>query len=183
MLDDHHARLILDQFEAVIHQVLRSYQVDPRSADYPDYVQELRIKLLELAKNFDGQPLKLADDRYRFVYFAKQGLKWHLLNLFKKSPQEVSFMTDPVLIPDTSCPFSEKAEARISLDHYHQQARSHLNDREYWIYRALIDDQLSHQEIQDQLGIKRSTYYKYRQAIQRKLADFYPQIKQCVDTF
>ena len=97
MLDDHHARLILDQFEAVIHQVLRSYQVDPRSADYPDYVQELRIK--------------------------------------------------------------------------------------YWIYRALIDDQLSRQEIQDQLGIKRSTYYKYRQAIQRKLADFYPQLKQCVDTF
>ena len=49
MLDDHHTRLILDQFEAVIHQVLRSYQVDPRSADYPDYVQELRIKLLDLA--------------------------------------------------------------------------------------------------------------------------------------
>lgn len=53
---------------------MKSLYIYPSDNQYEDYLQELRIKLIKIAENFDGDPL--VKDKYRFTNFAKRGLTW-----------------------------------------------------------------------------------------------------------
>ena len=65
-------------FAPLVYKTLARCNIHSAHIHYDDYWQELRIKLLQIAQNFDGQPLTNDDDRYRFTAYAQRGLYWHL---------------------------------------------------------------------------------------------------------
>ncbi|MBG9981038.1 sigma-70 family RNA polymerase sigma factor [Facklamia lactis] len=181
MLDDHYARLILQEFQALIYRLLRQYSISPYQSDYPDLVQELRIKLCQIAQDFDGQPLQNADDRYRFIAFASKGLTWKLLNLFKQAVPETPCSSLDLDAFSSELPAQNLGQASLLLGHYTAQARELLNQREFILYLALIQGELSPQEMMDLLEIKRSAFYEMKQRIAHKLAPIYQEIKDPPD--
>lgn len=77
---------------------MKSLYIYPSDNQYEDYLQELRIKLIKIAENFDGDPL--VKDKYRFTKFAKRGLTWYLINLLrsdKKAKEEVLLLDITVM--------------------------------------------------------------------------------------
>lgn len=77
-----HRHLVLEQFEPLIHKSLSQMNVKPHYRDYDDFAQELRLKLLDVYQRFDGQALE--EDRYRFIAYAGQALRWTVANLLRK---------------------------------------------------------------------------------------------------
>ena len=49
---------LLSQFEPLLFKTLSRVNMRRIHADYDDYLQELRLKLLTLADKFDGDPFK-----------------------------------------------------------------------------------------------------------------------------
>lgn len=180
MIDQSFARLIIKQFEPLVYQTINSFHVSQQSSNYHDFAQELRIKLIYLAENFEGHPFKKTSDRYRFVAYAKLGLRWHLLNLFKKSSREVIFENE--IIQETSSLeiFSDNMIEDLKLADYHRYAQSLLKDHEYNIYLALVDE-LSARQIMSLFNLKRSTFYKIKKTIQNKLQPLYKILKENLD--
>lgn len=180
MIDQSYARLIIKQFEPLVYQTLHSFHISSRTPDFNDFAQELRIKLIYLAERFDGKPLKISSDRYRFVAYVKLGLKWHLLNLFKKSPRDILFDNDYSLETSPLQIKRDTAIENIKLAEYHRMARTLLKDREYFVYLALVDG-LSASQIMSSLDIKKSTFYKMKKDIKKKLQPLYKKLKENID--
>lgn len=168
---------VIKQFEPLIFKTLSKFKVYPKHVNHEDYAQELRIKLLDLAKGFDGDPLYVDDDRYRFISFACNGLSWHLVNLFKKE-KAVTHVSPEIL--------EETLEDSVNHSHYqvHMQlaeyaayAKEVLNENEYLLYLLLMDLSFTGSEIADLLGISRSTLYEWKKSIQTKLSKLYDSVK------
>lgn len=180
MIDQSYARLIIKQFEPLVYQTINSFHVSQQSSNYHDFAQELRIKLIYLAENFEGHPLKEPSDRYRFVAYAKLGLRWHLLNLFKKSSREVIFDNEITQKCYSLEIYTDNMIEDLKLADYHCYAQSLLKENEYNIYLALVDE-LSVQQIMSLFNLKRSTFYKIKKTIQDKLQPLYKILKENLD--
>lgn len=68
----HQEEQLLVQFEPLLFKTLGRLNIRRVNADYDDFLQELRLKLLTISDKFDGDPYK--EDVFRFLGFAKQSL-------------------------------------------------------------------------------------------------------------
>lgn len=181
MLDNSTSQAMLQQFEPLVFRVLNHYHVYKTDRDYEDFAQELRIKLCRIAEDFDGQPLTDAEDRYRFVTYASNGLRWQLLNLLKKRRNEQLLDKEKIdLVIDHKDPYQD-SEAQVVLTGIHAKARQLLNDEEFGLYMDLVKGYLSVPELLDVHDLKRSTFYEMKKRIAAKLAVLKYQLQNILD--
>ncbi|MGX7092938.1 sigma-70 family RNA polymerase sigma factor [Hutsoniella sourekii] len=159
-------REILDQFEPLLHKTLNSLGIYGYHPDRDDYLQELRLKLIDLALSFQGD-LKDLDVARQFVAYSQRGLRWHLIDLLRQDEPDRVDLTSEVL---DHLPFPEASDylERDLLD----QLRLILNDTEFNIAQLIVQDQLTMGQIADRLAMTRQGLHKHRQNIQAKLAPY-----------
>lgn len=164
---------MIKQFEPLINKTLHKFKLYSNHVDYEDYAQELRIKLLEIAKSFDGKPLAMKDDRYRFIAYADNGLAWHLVNLLKR--EKPAAAVSPEILEETLEDFLVTNHYQVSaqLAEYASYAKQALDAQEYLLYLMLMDQSFTGEEIANLLGISRSTLYEWKKSIQTKLSKLY----------
>ena len=75
---------LLIQFEALVHKTMVRLNIQQHHMFYEDFTQELQLQLIEIYRSFEGNPLELEIDRYKFTAYAGQGLYWHGLNLLRQ---------------------------------------------------------------------------------------------------
>lgn len=159
---------VLDQFEPLIHKTLSRLFISQTHVNYQDYFQELRIKLLDIEATFDGDAM--GKDRIRFVAYAGQGLKWHLLSILRKNSRqkEVSVEDITTLAEETIMPIESSKAAVLS---FLEEIRRRLTLEEYELVLMLCDDTFTIEEIAEYFGIRRQTVYKRRAKIVSKIED------------
>ena len=84
---------LLIEFKPLIYKTLSRLRIHPHHMNFDDFFQELQIKLVEIYQGFEGDPLRVEADRYKFTAYAGNGLYWRGIDLFKKK----SFSSLPVV--------------------------------------------------------------------------------------
>lgn len=164
-------RLILQEFMPLIYKVLYQLSIFQSHYYFEDYVQELSLKLLQLAKRFKGDMLKDSDCRYQFVAYAQKGLYWFGLDLLKKQDKCHSQDIDQVSIKELPS-INPSFEANLQISQFFAEAKSRLSAFEFNLLQLLSQYPVS--DIADKLSLSRQAIYEKRKKIQNKLATLKP---------
>ena len=168
---------LLRLFVPLVYKTLARCNIHSAHIHYDDYWQELRIKLLQIAQNFDGQPLTNDDDRYRFTAYAQRGLYWHLIDLIRRDQRDLARQETPedlqAFLENLSEPENihqaPPSIASMYITRFIEQARHHLSEEEYQLFLLLTTEVGTYTEIAEILGITRENLYKRRIQLRRKL--------------
>lgn len=145
---------------------------------YDDFFQEMQIKLLDLYSSFDGNPIEVLEDRYRFAAYTSKGLYWHGLNLIRKeAPSSLSLFDNEqdeyIQIEDDS---KSESTSSLYIEDFLRQAKNRLTKNEYILLLHLSEGKHSLMDIADLLSISRDTLYQRKKKIREKLDD----LKECL---
>lgn len=159
---------LLKQFEPLLFKTLGRLNIGRRRIDYDDYLQELRLKLLYLAEQFDGDPFK--EDIYRFLGFAKQSLYRYTLDLLKKHSQKFDVVNSDVSELGTILHSDLIFDSNPEIQEFFKKASQVLTLKERHIFLLMVEGGYTIQEMADRFGVSRKTMNKYRKTIREKLA-------------
>lgn len=163
----HQEEQLLSQFEPLLFKTLGRLNIRRVNADYDDFLQELRLKLLTIADKFDGDPYK--EDVVRFLGFAKQGLYRYTIDLLKKSKPKADVVGSDVSqlseLLHSDLVFGINPEVQEFIG----RASDVLSDKERRVFALLVEGGYTGQEMADELGVSRKTMNKYKKQIQEKL--------------
>lgn len=165
---------LLIEFKPLIYKTLGRLRIHPNHMNFDDFFQELQIKLVEIYRTFDGDPLHVETDRYKFTAFAGNGLYWRGIDLFKKK----NFSTLPVVEDVHLERMVERQEAagnlpesNVFLDDFLSQAKSRLSESEFLLFTYLAEGDYTITEIADLMQVSRGTIYNRRNNMQVKIQD------------
>lgn len=167
MQDRRYQACIIQQFEALIHHVLTQWTLP--NGSYDDYAQELRLKLLDLAQAFEGDPL--GADRYPFVAYARRGLRWQLMDLVKQDSQPDALPLET--FQETLSAPDPQPDSQLVLHQALAQVQAQLPASHHQLLTLRLQG-YSMTECSQVLGVSRKTLYKWRQALADFLSQFYP---------
>ncbi|MCY3024916.1 sigma-70 family RNA polymerase sigma factor [Aerococcus loyolae] len=164
-LDKLYADRLLREFEALIHRTLADLNIRKCHGDYQDYAQELRLKLLGVAEDFDGQPL--GEDRYRFVAYAGRYLRWCLLDLLRQSQRfpQLTLSEHQDLLTESA----DTEDFELGAADFLQAAQDTLSERDYQLTLALAEPDFSITDIAKSFGVARKTIYAWKKRLVEKL--------------
>ncbi|MCY3044196.1 sigma-70 family RNA polymerase sigma factor [Aerococcus urinae] len=167
-LDKLYADRLLREFEALIHKTLADLTIRKCHGDYQDYAQELRLKLLDLAEAFDGNPL--GEDRYRFVAYAGRYLRWSLLDLLRQSQRfpQLTLSEHQDLLTESA----ETEAFDLGAADFLQAVQETLSERDYQLTLALAERDFSIAEIARTFGVARKTIYQWKTRLAQLLLPF-----------
>ncbi|AXY26224.1 hypothetical protein CL176_09555 [Suicoccus acidiformans] len=169
----YYSRLI-QQFDDLIYRVMHDLQVDDRHLFYDDLTQELRLRLIDIAKQFEGNPFK-GEDRYRFTAYARKGLRWYLLDRLRSyqcrqaiSQEDLDRKEATLLASST---YSPDQASQANLIAFFEEVKRRLNPEDTLLFWLLFDDSYTMSEIAELLGISRPTLYARKRNLQATLED------------
>lgn len=165
---------LLIQFEALVHKTMVRLNIQQHNMFYEDFTQELQLQLIEIYHSFEGNPLELEIDRYKFTAYAGQGLYWHGLNLLRQdnldtvhTPKEEQL---DWLLEQEANP-NQKSTTTLYIEDFLAQAKSRLSDEDYLLLLYLVDGKYTLNELAKLLAVSRDTLYQRRKKIQTRLQD------------
>lgn len=71
---------LLEEYELLIHQVLKEYQIYPNRHDYEDFAQELRLHLFEELKRL----LTSKHQVENMEAYLRHAMRWRLFKLLRQ---------------------------------------------------------------------------------------------------
>lgn len=170
---------ILIEFKPLIHKTLQRLRIHPQHMNFDDFYQELQIKLVELYKTFEGDPLRNEVERYKFTSFAGNGMYWRGIDLFKKR----SFNTLPILEDEhlTRMVNEEEVtdnlpEKNVFIEEFFKLAKERLSESEYQLLQYLAEERYSISEIAEIFDVSRGTIYNRKNKMLLKIQD----LKECL---
>ena len=156
--------LLLNQYQLLIKKVLRETNVYESHNSYEDYYQELSIKLIEIAKKFEGD--LFVGDKYQFVSYAQKGLNWYLLDLLRS---DSSYNHEFALSEFTFIEDNTKVMPDKMLSFY-AEVRKRLNSEEFIIFKGIANN-YTLKEIAEWLKVSPTTIAKKKRRLVAKLND------------
>lgn len=161
---------LLQEFDPLVHHVLKRLNIKRYYMNYDDLCQELRIKLIEIIKRFDGNPK--GQDKGRFITYARKGLYWHAISLLRKDKSGTELDYDTAKLAN-QLQLSHNPEVTwqsdLAIAEFYRQAKIILNPTEYQVFTLLNSQLYTMQEIADLMSLSRKTIYHYKLRIQKKL--------------
>lgn len=158
---------LLQQFEPLLHKTLSQLNIRPSQSNYDDYLQELRIKLLQLSDKFIGDPF--GDKIGRFITFARKGLFYYMIDIFRKENK----IKNEIPMDISKISFIKEEESYVgqqdNIQSFIQEAEELLTPKEKDIFHLLIQSSYTMQEIANILGVSRNNIHKYKKQIRKKL--------------
>ncbi|WP_161877693.1 sigma-70 family RNA polymerase sigma factor [Alkalibacterium sp. MB6] len=176
------ASKLIKKFTPLIHKTMHRLNISETHMLYDDFYQEFQIKLIQLYRSFDGDPLNIEADRYRFTAYAQKGLYWRGIDILKPKSYNFSNPIDDsklAIIIDSKAENTNVIEQNHIIKEFISQAKSRLTDQEYMIFLYLTESNYNNQELADLLNVHRVTIAKRKKSIQKKLSDLkYTLMKQ-----
>lgn len=165
---------MLIEFKPLIYKTLQRLRIHPQHMYFDDFYQELQIKLVQIYRSYDGNPLNKDEDRYKFTAYAGNGLYWRGIDLFKnKNFQTLPIVEDKHLerMVDEVDTTNDSPETNIFLDEFFKHAQTRLSETEFLLFNYLAEGKYNITQIADMMQVSRSTIYKRRHNIQVKIQD------------
>ncbi len=165
---------LLIKYKPLIYKTLHRLRIHPHHMHYDDFFQELQIKLVSIYKNFDGDPLSVEEDSYKFTAYAGNGLYWRGIDLFKnKNFNSLSITEGEVLerMVDASADSQNALESNVFLRDFIRQVQSRLTDSEFLLFNYLAEGEYTTTQIAELMQVSRGTIYARRNNIQMKIQD------------
>lgn len=161
---------LLQQYQALVHKVLHHFQISRYHYLYDDYHQELQIKLLEVAQQFDGNPF-LEADQPRFIYMAKKAMQWRLIDIFRKEQRapataELEKVEHQALLDESDL---LTFEGNVAMAEFFDEARDLLDNEEYSLILDLVKGERNTNQLAAFYGVSRQTIYGRKKKIGGKL--------------
>lgn len=170
----------LKQFEPLIHKTLNTLNISQTQSDYDDFFQEFQIHLLNLSQKFQPDVSNQEIQRYKFVAYAKQGLYWHGISLLRQQNQEpfqplemeqIEWWADNEGSSDAL-----PQEETLQTMEFMEEAKGRLSEKEYQFLLQIVEERYTMKEIAAAYGVSRTTIYKWKEKIQKRLQD----LKDCL---
>lgn len=147
---------LLDQYSPLLHGTLRDLYIYADDNNYEDYLQELRVKLITIASKFEGDPID--KDKYRFTSYAKQGLKWFMIDMLRKAKN----ISNEISLADITFVSGEDVstlleETRDSLYQFLTEVEDRLNKKELTLFWAILSEHYTLSELSKHFKVSRKT--------------------------
>lgn len=165
---------LLVEFKPLIYKTLSRLRIHPHHMHFDDFYQELQLKLVEIYKSFDGEPLTIEADRYKFTAYAGNGLYWRGIDLFKKKSFNTLPITEDVHLErmvEQQEGHDNQVENNLFLEDFMKQAQSRLSESEYLLFTYLAEGDYNMTQIADLMQVSRGTLYQRKNKMQVKIAD------------
>src|SRR5699024_8968834 len=174
-----HINQLLKDFKPLIHKTMQRLNIHSNHMDYDDFYQELQIKLISIYKSFNGDPLNVTTDSYRFTSYASTGLYWHGLNLLRKENHVTLQLTENEQIDWLA--YEEDAsnsmfKSDLFIEDFLKQVKSRLTDQEYLLLLYIVEGKYTVLELAELLNVSRDTIYQRKNKIQKRLHG----LKECL---
>lgn len=169
----------LKEFEPLVHKSLSKLNISQRDRDYDDFFQELQIKLLKIIEKFECDSPDIDEKRYKFVFYAGQGLYWHGLELLRiRNNRHFDLIENDQLewFAHQDISDDEALTSTLQTEEFFELAKERLSDKEYSLLLKLAEGSYTMQELADAYEVSRTTIYKWRDKIQTRLQD----IRDCL---
>ena len=157
---------LLWQYERVIYAAMKEVHVYKSSQDFDDYFQLGCLKLFEAYESCEKDPL-LEENRYQFVNYAGQRMKWAFLDERRREQylaEREEFLEDGV--DDTVEPsFAEDFALQELLD----QLLEKLTEKEKDFLYDRLYLEMTMTGIAKKRGVSRKTVHVWRKKIQEKV--------------
>lgn len=166
---------MLIKYKPLIFKTLHRLRIHQHHMYFDDFFQELQIKLLSIYKEFEGDPLNVEEDSYKFTAFAGNGLYWRGIDLFKnKNFNTLPISEDEALekIVNATADEENMLESNVFLREFMSEVRKKLTDSEYLLFSYLAEGDYTMTEIADLMAVSRGTLYNRRQNMQIKIEEF-----------
>lgn len=166
-LTEHVMEELLAQYEGVIYAALKSIHLYKSNQRFDDFYQLGCIKLFEAYESCVKDPLE-EENRYQFVSFAQQRIRWAFLDEIRKEKR----ISDHEEFGDeneaTYGTISNEFENHIFLEDTLKQLNQHLTERE----KAFLEDRLYYNmnmsAIAKKHGVSRKTVHTWRNKVKDK---------------
>lgn len=169
---------LLEEFESLLYKTMHRLHITPNQSNYDDYFQELQIKLITIYQTFDGNPLSVIEDRYRFTAYAGKGLYWHGLYLFRKDNSllnEVNTMEIAETLQNQEDNILEK-NSELFISDFLNHAKNRLVEQDYLLLLYLVEGKRTVKEMARLMNVTRDTIYQRKNKIQEQLFN----LKECL---
>lgn len=173
------ASKLLEKYAPLIHKTMRRLNISNRNMHYDDYFQEFQIKLFQLYRSFDGDPINNEADSYKFTAYAGRGLYWRGIDIIRnKTITSCELVDDEKLekLIEESNEISNTMENNIIIEEFLLKAKSQLSREEYLLFLYLSEGEYNISEIADIFEVSRGTIYKRKKIISKKLEN----LKECL---
>lgn len=167
--------LFAEDHERIIYAAVRHLRLTPAHPDYEDYLQEGRLIFIQLYNDYEGDPTA---QTHRFLAYAYQRVKWRLSDRLRRDRKrtEQQLTGDPTtVIGEQPAPvdLAVTVEAANLQWHLVSLVATHGTAGEWWYLKERLLDHRSITEIAARHGVGRSTVYRWRTAVMRRLARYF----------
>lgn len=155
---------LLDQYQGVIYSELKKMHIYPGSQDYDDYFQLACIKLFETYKTCNCDAL-LEENRYRFVNYASQSIRWAFLDQKRRDRHlgDHEEQSDDIVVA-VETGFEDEI---AFIENYHQLMDQLTIKEQRFLYDRFYLN-LTMTDIAKKHGVSRKTIHLWRQGLQEK---------------
>ncbi|GAA0355540.1 hypothetical protein GCM10008932_05710 [Alkalibacterium iburiense] len=173
-LDSINASRLLMKYMPLIHKTMNRLNISKKHMLYDDFIQEFQIKLIQLYRSFDGDPINNEADSFKFTAYAGRGLYWRGIDLIRnKSLTSCEPVDDEKLemLTQEKNITSNVLESNYIIQDFYRKAKEKLSTEDYLLFLYLSDSDYTIQQIAETFGVSRGTIYKRKKKIQSKLED------------
>ena len=170
---------LLNMYTPLLHKTMQRLNIRTNHMDYDDFFQEFQIKLLTLLKEFDGTPLLLDSDRFRFTSYAQKGLYWHGLNLIRKKTSPTTSLEEYTQNDSTLQElngYTHESDTTLFVQEFMKEAVKRLSKHEVVLLHYLVENTYSISELCQRMNVSRDTIYQRKNKIKEKLEG----LKECL---
>lgn len=157
-----------EQYEAVVFAVMKQMNFSRMQSDYDDFAQQGRIKLVEAYTELENA-IQTDKERYQFVNYAMQKIRWHFLDILrkrkKKNDNERAWAEEQEKLYGSHAKEYEEIEDLQFIESF----KPYLSEVEYRYLFATVIERLTPTELAKKENIRRETIYKRRQRVRTKL--------------
>lgn len=158
---------LLSQYNGVIYQAMKQTGIYKSSPDFEDFYQNGCIKLFEAYQTCSEDPLS-EENRYQFVKYSGQKLRWFFLDEKRKEKnhaERTEFASEERL---EHVPSFDYFEAEFEFQEQAAQLMHCLTAKELLFLRERFFLGLSVTDIAKKHGVSRKTVYQWRNTLQEK---------------
>lgn len=142
MVKDKYLEDLFRQLQPLIHKTMNGMKIFKNHMDYDDFIQELKIQLIEILHRFDGDSLASDEDRFKFTAYASNGLYWRGLNLLKRNDPELVYDEDESQMDGVTFKDSDLMQAlnsNLHIEIFLKQTRKRLTYEDYLLLMFLVE--------------------------------------------
>lgn len=160
-------RNILKQFELLFFKTLDRMGINSSGSNYEIFIQELRVKYLNVFKKIESN--LFTQNIYRYIGYLKKSFNNFGINSLKSNPP--TFDAENGIVTNLAdrlyCDYVFDSGSEVS--EFFKQASHRLSDLESMIFYDMVNFSYTTQELADKYSVSCELMVNYKKQIQEKI--------------